>query len=275
MSVFPVYLDIFFNLIINKIYKFYLLFSFKLKRILKIQRTPETNIHTIVIMSSKKGVAGALVVAGTLDDECKGVISSITLNRWLENNGIDRAITRGKDLHGDFANGVLIIYPEKKMYDMLDINNLETILKQLFKSKNELRAFILEVRSIQTKYKHTIHQEAVSRAAESNSELHKFYTQIFGHDKYLSDSVCFRDYRSFTIRLDLNDPQVDEHLKKFIKTIDKFLECNRLTHGVFEMESYYRYIDIPYSITTDSQLYPFNLDDISLEMATLINSILT
>jgi hypothetical protein len=81
MSVFPVYLDIFFNLIINKIYKFYLLFSFKLKKILKIQRTPKTNIHTTIIISSKKGVTGALVVAGSLDEESKGVISSRTLNR--------------------------------------------------------------------------------------------------------------------------------------------------------------------------------------------------
>lgn len=212
-------------------------------------------------------------MAGSLDEESKGVISSRTLNRWLENNSIDRAITQGNDLHGDFSNGVLIIYPEKKMYDMLDINNLDIILKRLFNSKNELRAFILEVRKSQ--HKHTVHQEVVSSAAESNSELHKFYTQIFGHDKYFSDFACFRDYRSFTIRLDLSDPLLEENLKKIFNTIDKFLECNRLMHGVFEMESYYRYIDIPYSVTTDSHVYPFNLDDISLEMATLINSILT
>jgi hypothetical protein len=81
ISVLPVYFDIFINLIVKKIYKFYLLFSFKLRNLLKIQRTPQTNIHTIIIISSKKGVTGALVVASSLDDQGKGVISSRTLNR--------------------------------------------------------------------------------------------------------------------------------------------------------------------------------------------------
>jgi hypothetical protein len=191
----------------------------------------------------------------------------------LENNSIDRAIAHGNDLHGNFRDGVLVIHPDEKMYDMLDINNLDIIIERLLRSKNELRTLVMDVRRI--KHKHTVHQEVVTRAAESDSELHKFYSQIFGHNKHFTDFACFRDHRSFTIRLDRSDPLIEENLKKIVDTIDKFLECNRLAHGVFEMESYYRYIDIPYSVTTDSQVHPFNFYDISLEMANLINSILT